>query len=113
MLDNILKSNDIRDIETYCNKANFSGGKFDPEFPFANRKCGDCANCKKTHLLSRKRRGYKTVYIGDGRSDVCAARVSDIVFAKGYLKELFEKERLPHIAIRSLKDVYEYFNGNV
>lgn len=113
MLDNILRRNNISGIEAYCNKAGFSGGKFNPAFPFANRKCGDCANCKKTHLLSRKRRGARTVYIGDGRSDECAARVSDMVFAKDYLKELFKKEGLPHIAIDSLKDVYGYFRRSL
>jgi 2,3-diketo-5-methylthio-1-phosphopentane phosphatase len=109
MLKNILKRNNIPDIEVYCNKADFSGDKFNLAFPFANKKCGDCANCKKTHLLSRKRDGVRTVYIGDGRSDVCASRISDIVFAKDYLKELFKREGLPHIAIDSLKDVYEHY----
>ena len=109
ILKSILKRNDIPGIEVYCNKADLSGDKLNPSFPFANKKCGDCANCKKTHLLSRKEKGVKTVYIGDGRSDLCAARISDIVFAKDYLKELFKREGLPHIAIDSLKDVYEYF----
>ena len=113
MLGNILKHNDISGIETYCNKTDFSGRKLNPSFPFANKKCGDCANCKKTHLLSRKRDGVRTVYIGDGKSDVCASKVSDIVFAKDYLKELFEREGLPHIAIDSLKDVYDYFERSL
>ena len=113
ILNNILKRNGISGIEVYCNEAGFSGDKFSPGFPFMNNKCGDCANCKKTHLLSRKSEGVRTVYIGDGRSDVCASRVSDMVFAKDYLKELFEKENLPHIAIDSLKDVYEYFERSL
>lgn len=109
MLKSILKRNDIPDVEVYCNRADFSGDRFNPSFPFANKKCGDCANCKKTHLLSKKRSGLKTVYIGDGRSDLCASKISDIVFAKDYLKESFRREGLPHIAIDSLKDVYEHF----
>jgi len=109
MLKSILKRNNIPDIEVYCNKANFSGDRFKTSFPFANKGCGDCANCKKTHLLSRKRAGARTVYIGDGRSDLCASKISDIVFAKDYLKESFKREGLPHIAIDSLKDVYEHF----
>ena len=113
MLKMILKNNGITDIEVYCNKADFSENKLNPSFPFANKKCGDCANCKKTHILSRKRAGVRTVYIGDGKSDVCASKVSDIVFAKDYLKELFKKEGLPHIAMDSLKDVYEYFERSL
>ena len=110
MIESVLKRNDIPDIEVYCNKTNFLNDKLNPSFPFANKKCGDCANCKKTHLLTKKKKsGVRTVYIGDGKSDVCASKVSDMVFAKDYLKELFKKEGLPHIAIDSLKDVYEYF----
>ena len=113
MVNSILKHNGISNMEVYCNRAGFSGGRFYPGFPFANRKCGDCANCKKTHLLSRKKGGVKTIYIGDGKSDVCASRTADIVFAKDYLRELFKKEGLPHFAIDSLRDVYEYFRGNL
>ncbi len=113
MLKNILKRNNISDIEVYCNKADFSDERLVLSFPFANKECGDCANCKKMHLLSRKRDGVRTVYIGDGKSDVCASRISDIVFAKDYLKELFKKEGLPHIAIDSLKDVYKYFERSL
>jgi 2,3-diketo-5-methylthio-1-phosphopentane phosphatase len=113
MLKNILKRNEITDVEVYCNKSDFDGDKINPSFPFSNEECGGCANCKKTHLLSRKRDGVKTVYIGDGRSDVCASKVSDIVFAKDYLRELFEREGRPHIAIDSLKGVYDYFKGSL
>jgi len=105
----ILKRNNVADIEMYCNKVDVSRGRLKPSFPFANKKCGDCANCKKTHLLSKRKKGMTAVYVGDGKSDVCASRVSDIVFAKGYLRELFEKEGLPHIAIDGFKDVYDYF----
>jgi 2-hydroxy-3-keto-5-methylthiopentenyl-1-phosphate phosphatase len=111
MLKNILKRNNISDMEIYCNKIDMSGDKLNPSFPYTNKECGGCANCKKTHLLSKRKSGMKAVYIGDGKSDVCASKVSDIVFAKDFLKELFKKEGLPHIAIDSLKDVYDYFNG--
>ena len=113
MLKSILRGNNIKDMEVYCNKTDFSGDKLNPSFPFANKRCGDCANCKKRHLLSRKKDGVKTVYVGDGKSDVCASRISDIVFAKDYLKELFKSEGLPHIAIDSLKDVYKYFERSL
>jgi Haloacid Dehalogenase superfamily, subfamily IB, phosphoserine phosphatase-like/2,3-diketo-5-methylthio-1-phosphopentane phosphatase len=113
VLKNILKHNGLSGLEVYCNKANYAENKFNPTFPYSNAKCGDCANCKKTHLLSRKSEGVTTVYVGDGRSDVCASKVADTVFAKDYLKKLFEKEGLPHIAISSLKDVYEYFERSL
>ena len=113
MLKNILKRNKIPDMETYCNKVDISGDKLNPAFPYSNKECGDCANCKKTHILAKRKEGMTAVYIGDGRSDVCASKISDLVFAKGYLKDLFSKEGRPHVAINDLKDVYDYFNGSV
>ena len=113
MLKDILKRNNIPDMETYCNIVDISDDKLKPSFPYSNKECGDCANCKKTHILSKRRDGMTAVYIGDGKSDVCASRISDIVFAKGYLKDLFIKEGLPHVAINDLKDVYDYFNRSL
>lgn len=109
MLKKILRKNGIPDLEVYCNKAEMLGDRIKPSFPFSNAECGDCANCKKTQVDRIRKKGLTAVYIGDGRSDVCASKSSDIVFAKGYLKELFKKEGLPHVAIDGLKDVYDYF----
>ena len=113
MLTNILKRNNISDMEIYCNRVDILDDRLNPGFPYSNKECGDCANCKKTHILSKRRDGMTAVYIGDGKSDVCASRISDLVFAKGYLKELFTKEGLPHIAINDLKDVYDYFDRSL
>jgi len=56
------------------------------EFPYAN-ECGQCGNCKASHLF-RLRRGFvRTIYIGDGHSDLCAARYAEVIFAKDALAE--------------------------
>jgi len=111
MLNGILARNNISGVEVYCNKVSFVNGRLKPSFPYSNPDCGACANCKKTHLLSKKKAGVKTVYVGDGKSDLCASKVSDMVFAKGYLKDIFRKEGLPHVAIDDLKGVYDYFSS--
>ena len=113
MLRKILRQNNIPDMEFYCNKVDISGGRLKPSFPFSKSTCGECANCKKTHILAKRKDGMTAVYIGDGKSDVCASKVSDMVFAKGYLRGLFEEEGLPHVAIDDLKDVYDYFTRSV
>ena len=113
MLNSILRRNGISGMEVYCNKVALLNDRLRPAFPYSNKECGDCANCKKTHLLSKIKNGATAVYIGDGKSDVCASRVSDMVFAKGYLKDLFKEEGLPHIAIDDLKDVYDYFTRSL
>ena len=48
------------------------------------------------------------IYIGDGRSDICAAKEADIVFAKDTLLGYFKKHDLPCIEFDDLSSVYKY-----
>ena len=68
-----------------------------------------CAHCKKIHLTKDKTENKLIVYVGDGRSDFCPARVSDIVFAKDGLLRFMNKEELPCISYKNLGDVHHYF----
>ncbi|MDI6871522.1 MAG: MtnX-like HAD-IB family phosphatase [Bacillota bacterium] len=47
--------------------------------------CGLCGNCKREWVDAFHRQGYRVLYAGDGRTDRCAARRADAVFARGYL----------------------------
>jgi 2-hydroxy-3-keto-5-methylthiopentenyl-1-phosphate phosphatase len=47
----------------------------------------------------------RSVYVGDGRSDLCASRKADFRFAKGVLAECLEKESLPYVRFSTLADV--------
>lgn len=109
MLKKILKNNKMSNLNIYANRLNISGDRLTPVFPLTNETCGDCAHCKKTSLLKNTAVDSQSVYIGDGRSDVCASRSADLVFAKGYLKSYCRKQRLSHIPFNGLKSVYEYF----
>lgn len=70
---------------------------------------GDCdvaaAHCKCASARSLLKTGRKSVYIGDGRSDLCPARKADLVFAKGSLAGHLRDERRPFIPFESLFDV--------
>jgi 2-hydroxy-3-keto-5-methylthiopentenyl-1-phosphate phosphatase len=50
------------------------------------------------------------IYIGDGRSDICAAKEADIVFAKDTLLEYFKKHDLPCAEFYDLGTVYQYLS---
>jgi 2,3-diketo-5-methylthio-1-phosphopentane phosphatase len=55
------------------------------EFPGAGRGCDACGSCKAPVVEDLQAAGWKVVYVGDGTSDRCAARVADRVFARGSL----------------------------
>jgi 2-hydroxy-3-keto-5-methylthiopentenyl-1-phosphate phosphatase len=64
------------------------------EHPFSDARCDKCGTCKKAQLLELGKKGYTTVYIGDGISDRCPAREADVLFARDGLLEYCRREGL-------------------
>lgn len=65
-----------------------------------------CASVRELHINPRK-----TIYIGDGRSDLCPARQADIVFAKGALAEGLSAQQRPYISYSSLHEIAAAISG--
>jgi 2,3-diketo-5-methylthio-1-phosphopentane phosphatase len=105
----ILKYHGIKDLKVYGNSLRFWRDHIIPSFPYDNPFCLNCAHCKKIHLTKDKTENKLILYVGDGRSDFCPARVSDIVFAKEVLLEFMTKEELPCMPFKDLGDVHDYF----
>jgi len=108
IIDNILKNNGIKGIKVYSNKLKFNKDRIILDFPYFNKNCSKCANCKKSHLQKAAGRDKIFIYVGDGLSDVCAAGFADIVFAKASLLEHFKKEKKEYIEFDTLAVVYNY-----
>lgn len=82
--DGCVRSSDC--LLRFSNAARVTSGGIEINFPHRDR-CEQCGNCKAAHLF-RLRRGFqRVIYIGDGHSDLCAARYADIIFAKHALAE--------------------------
>jgi len=111
VIENILRNNAVRGVRVYSNRLRFTKSGIIFSFPHKDRVCLLCAHCKKKNLLKLSNGGKIIIYIGDGMSDICAARHADLVFAKGKLLKYFLMERRKCIPIRNLKDVYDYFNN--
>ncbi|MEY2398916.1 MAG: 2-hydroxy-3-keto-5-methylthiopentenyl-phosphate phosphatase [Actinomycetota bacterium] len=67
--------------------------------------CGVCGTCKPAIVRAAAQRGRSTVFVGDGTSDRHAARVADIVFAKGALARWCAEERIAHTSFETLARV--------
>jgi 2-hydroxy-3-keto-5-methylthiopentenyl-1-phosphate phosphatase len=104
----ILRNNGIRDIKIYSNKIKLSSDKLIPSFPHQHESCKVCGNCKSNHLPRTASGDKVIIYVGDGLSDLCPSKNSDIVFAKGNLRKYLLKEGKPFISFSSLKDVYNF-----
>jgi len=106
ILKTILRKKNIKSPPVYSNSIKLDNNRMRPFFPFSNKRCGDCGNCKKTILDASIDKDSSAFYVGDGKSDVCAAQGADLVFAKSYLRDYFKTRRLGHVPIKNLKDVY-------
>jgi 2,3-diketo-5-methylthio-1-phosphopentane phosphatase len=96
----------LEHVEVSSNRLSFAGGSWHPSFPGASESCSCfCASCKRNAILTRIADDDVVVYVGDGRSDACAVRFADIVFAKGTLAASCTAEGIPHHTYRSLTEV--------
>ncbi|MCK4573669.1 MAG: MtnX-like HAD-IB family phosphatase, partial [candidate division Zixibacteria bacterium] len=89
-IEYILKRFGLSDIPFSANRGRLVDGGITVEFPHENRDCRQCGYCKGERI-ERLRDSYsgptEVIFIGDGYSDTCATRVSDMIFAKKDLKD--------------------------
>jgi 2,3-diketo-5-methylthio-1-phosphopentane phosphatase len=105
-IERILHRHNIRNLPVRSNTVVRRGPGFelhcldgDPLCEFGAAHC----KCNSVKVMGDPKR--KSIYIGDGRSDLCAARKVDYVFAKGILAQCLEKESIPFIRYSTLNDV--------
>jgi 2,3-diketo-5-methylthio-1-phosphopentane phosphatase len=93
-INRLLQKNDLIGIPVLANQAWLENGRLKISWPYYHHTCGDCGNCKGYHIRRLKDAGQKAVYIGDGKSDLCALPEADIIFAKDFLAEYCRSKSL-------------------
>ncbi len=107
LIENVLRNNRLEGIDIYANKMEFTSSGIKTYFPYASSRCLMCGHCKKETLLRLKRQG-KTIFIGDGRYDLCPAMAADFIFAKDNLAAELKKKIIPFEEFDSLADIYSF-----
>jgi 2-hydroxy-3-keto-5-methylthiopentenyl-1-phosphate phosphatase len=80
-------------------------------FPHARSGCAAAlGNCKCGHR-QQGGRGSIEIAVGDGRSDLCIARRSHLVLAKGQLAEQCRSESIPHRPIADFSEAVTVLAG--
>ncbi|HWB54029.1 MAG TPA: MtnX-like HAD-IB family phosphatase [Tepidisphaeraceae bacterium] len=104
----ILERHGIGGLSIRCNKMVRKGEKIGLEFPYQQADCqASAAHCKCASACVLGVTGRKSIYIGDGRSDLCAARKAEVVFAKGELAKCLTKEGRSFYPFATLGDICE------
>lgn len=104
----ILAKFGLSDIPYHANHMVFTDTSIGVEFPYADRGCGRCANCKRWHIEAARRKDEKTVYIGDGYSDRYAIKSVNTVFACHDLAEYCDTHKIEYIPFENFHDVLKY-----
>ena len=96
-IEPLLAWEGLGDLPRTTNHLSLEGGAPQFRFRHQNPACTTCGNCKQW-VLERARAGEpgaRIVYLGDGSSDLCPARVADVVFARRTLLERCRATGLP------------------
>ena len=105
-IDRILRSHGVQPPRVRSNTLTRSGATWRLACPHFSATCPIAAahcKCSSMQRLGDPRR--QRIYVGDGRSDLCAARKADVRFAKGTLAAHLDEEGLAYHPFTTLHDV--------
>jgi 2,3-diketo-5-methylthio-1-phosphopentane phosphatase len=102
----VLARNGITDMPVRSNTLLHRGKRLSLRCPHASSTCScAAAHCKCTSAQELLQIGRKSIYIGDGRSDLCPSRKAGAVFAKAALAQALTREAIPFTPYVTLNDV--------
>jgi len=106
-IEHILGGYGLLDIPIYCNRGFFENNGLRVELTDWTEACEKCGNCKGERVKALKRPDDRAIYIGDGLSDLCGCRESDIIFAKDDLADFLGEEGIDSHRFECLTEVAE------
>ncbi|MHB8765327.1 MAG: haloacid dehalogenase-like hydrolase [Deferrisomatales bacterium] len=93
------------DLPVRASRLEQLGGRARIFTPHLNPRCGRCGTCKTERVEALVRAGWRTAYVGDGYSDLCAAPRAQRLFAKARLAEHCRTRGVPFEPFDTLYDV--------
>ncbi|MBC6417636.1 MAG: MtnX-like HAD-IB family phosphatase [Prochloron sp. SP5CPC1] len=117
VIERILGRYGLTSLEIKANKLVQQGSRsWKVTFPNSHIDCQvSSGNCKCSVVEQHQHqtiKSYRSLLIGDGTSDFCAAGKVDFVFAKNALVNHCVEQRIPHYQIESFADVRSLLNAD-
>ncbi|HHY22611.1 MAG TPA: MtnX-like HAD-IB family phosphatase [Bacilli bacterium] len=103
----------LKNIPFYSNKLIFLENQLEFESKYGSKSCFRCGTCKSNLMEKLRSKDDRAIYIGDGYSDMCAAKNADIVFAKKDLLKYCRENDIPAIAFDDFSDVMDWIKSNI
>jgi 2-hydroxy-3-keto-5-methylthiopentenyl-1-phosphate phosphatase len=112
-INTVMEKHGFGSVTVMANRAVFEDGHLTIEFPHLDTGCDHCANCKGASIRKYTEIGRKSIFVGDGYSDICAIDVADYLFAKADLANYLERLNRSYIAFSNLHDVKDYIEKDL
>jgi 2-hydroxy-3-keto-5-methylthiopentenyl-1-phosphate phosphatase len=106
-INKILENNQISDVQVYSNSLSLINNNLVPSFPKYDETCSSGSGMCKCNVVTDFANGNKIIYIGDGKSDACAVKHADIVFAKNSLVKHCNLNKIKYFEFTSFKEIEE------
>lgn len=107
-IHHILARNGIKAPVVRSNTIHHASSSLSLHCPHSSADCRSAAaHCKCSSITALSGPGRRSIYVGDGRSDLCPAGQVDVVFAKGTLARLLDERSAPYLPFKTLNDVAE------
>jgi 2-hydroxy-3-keto-5-methylthiopentenyl-1-phosphate phosphatase len=109
----ILNREGYTGMKVMSNISRFSGDTLQVEFPHRHESCGFCGNCKGAAIRNHLRPGHKSIFVGDGYSDLCAIDAADYLFAKADLASYLARSGKSFLPFGSLHEVADRISDEI
>jgi 2-hydroxy-3-keto-5-methylthiopentenyl-1-phosphate phosphatase len=103
----VLENHGIHDLTIYANEIEFEPHGFRLSFPWYDPVTPLRGTSKVAIIRRYQAKGAKVVFIGDGLTDIEAAPVADLVYAKDGLLAHCREQGIPALAFSTLRDVVD------
>jgi len=101
----ILACHGIQNVAIYANEIRFNEDGFHLSFPWYSPETPLRGTSKVAIIRHYQNGNSKVVFIGDGQTDIEAAPVADLVYARADLLSYCQAQGIPAIAFSTLRDV--------
>ncbi|MBM4319001.1 MAG: HAD-IB family phosphatase [Deltaproteobacteria bacterium] len=95
----------LGDVEVSCNRLVVEQGRCRVVPADGAEPCGRCLSCKGSIVRRAHAEGLRVAIVGDGASDLCAARQAELVLARGSLQAHCRREGIPFLPWETLEEV--------
>ena len=107
-INKIFEKNSIEGVDVYSNKGIFKDNGIYFDLDENSEFYSDRYGIDKLSVVEKLKSNYKKIiYAGDSEPDIKPALISDLVFARGELVELLQKEKKEFIEFEDFSEVWD------